>query len=99
MLDNKKIAYSYESVKIIYFSTQLNTYKTGIPDFIVGNNIIEVKSSYYYDSKDLSDRKKTINELGYNFYVFLDNKFLIEDFLDNCKDFNENNSLNIESIL
>jgi hypothetical protein len=68
-LDEKEIVYHTEHFHIPYFDTQLNIYRTAIPDFYIPstNTIVEVKSEYTYDRQNMIDKVKSYRELGYNF--------------------------------
>lgn len=75
-LDNKKIHYEVETLKIKYFDTQKNIYRCAIPDFYIPstNTIIEVKSYYTTDIKNLCDKENEYKKLGYNYYLMFEHE-------------------------
>lgn len=78
MLDEQKIHYEVECLRIKYFDTQKSGYRIAVPDFYIPstNTIIEVKSHYWYDEINISDRYKEFKALGFNFELFLDKKLV-----------------------
>ena len=76
MLDEQKIDYKYEVLRIKYYDTYLKIERTSIPDFYLpdSNTITEVKSSYTLNVQNMKDRVKNYRELGYNFILMLDKK-------------------------
>ena len=81
-LDERKIKYKTEVLRIKYFDSKKGIYRTGVPDFYLPekNVIIEVKGLRFYDPENLKDRKEALNKLGFTFYVYLEKKLLLEDF-------------------
>jgi len=77
-LDGKQIKYFVEALRIKYFDTQQNKYRIAIPDFYLpeSHTLIEVKSSYWLDKTNMEDKKKSYQELGYKFMLYLDHKFI-----------------------
>jgi len=75
-LDENKIRYELEKVKVQYFDTQLNYERTAIPDFylIDTNELVEIKSSWTYDKQNMIDKFKEYKKLGYNTKLILDHK-------------------------
>lgn len=75
-LDNLKIDYEVEKLRIPYWSTKLFEYKISIPDFYLPetNEIIEIKSKYFYNPEDINDRFDTYTKLGYKFKLILEHK-------------------------
>jgi hypothetical protein len=73
-LDNQKIDYEVENLKIEYFDTKSNTYRISIPDFFIpeSNTIVEIKSTYTLDKTNMRDKRKSYIENGYNFKLILD---------------------------
>lgn len=74
ILDNKKIKYYIESLRIKYYDNKLKKYRVAIPDFYLpySNTIIEVKSTYWLDQLNMEDKKQCYINLGYNFLLYLD---------------------------
>lgn len=66
-LDEKKIAYEMESLRIKYFDSKLNKYRGACPDFLLvdTNEIIEVKSKYTLEKDNMIDKFKQYENLGY----------------------------------
>lgn len=77
-LDRNKILYEYENLIIKYFDTQLNQIRRAVPDFYIPstNTIVEIKSTFTLDLKNMQDKKKAYIEQGYNFKLICDFKEL-----------------------
>lgn len=73
-LDKQKIHYDCESLRIKYFDTQQQEYRCAIPDFIINNNIYEIKSNYTLDIQNMKDKFEAYKKLGYNSYLILNHK-------------------------
>lgn len=75
-LDEQKIDYDVECLRIKYFNTQTNDYRCAIPDFYISskNMIVEIKSSWTLDKQEMKDKMKAYKELGYNFKLICDHK-------------------------
>lgn len=75
-LDEKKISYSVESLRISYWDSKTQKERTAIPDFYLPdtNTIVEVKSSFTYDSINLQDRVVKFLKLGYNFKLIYEHQ-------------------------
>lgn len=73
-LDNKKIKYSVESLKIDYYDTQTNKFRIAIPDFylIDLNTVVEIKSDFTLDIQEMRDKFKAYKNLGYNTVLLLE---------------------------
>lgn len=71
-LDEQKISYEMESLRIRYFDTQKNKERIAIPDFYIPstNTIIEIKSDYTLDEQNMLDRVREFK----NFKLILENK-------------------------
>lgn len=71
--DAKQIRYEIESLRIRYFDSQENCFRTAFPDFYLPelNKIIEVKSSWTYDPVNMQDREKAFREAGYDFELYM----------------------------
>jgi len=77
-LDENKIEYEVEKLRILYWDSQQQRQRVAIPDFflIKDNLIVEVKSNYTYDKQNMMDKMKTYKEHGYKFKLLLDHKFI-----------------------
>ena len=75
-LDRNKIKYDYENLRIKYWDSQRQEYRSAIPDFylINENMIVEIKSSYTLDKQNMIDKKKAYLEQGYKFKCICDFK-------------------------
>lgn len=75
-LDNNKILYEVESLKIKYFDTYDNKYRCAIPDFYLPetNEIIEIKSSWTLSGRlqNMKDKFTEYKNLGYKPVLYLD---------------------------
>lgn len=76
ILDDAKIYYTVEELKIKYYDTQKKQYRLAIPDFYLKdtNTIIEIKSVFTLDIQNMKDKVKEYEQLGYNFKLILDHK-------------------------
>jgi hypothetical protein len=72
-LDNNKIKYDVECLRIKYFDSQLNKTRIAIPDFYLPdtNTIVEIKSNWTLNEQNMKDKEKTYKELGYNFKLII----------------------------
>ena len=77
-LDNKKVFYDVESLRIKYYNTQVNEYRCAIPDFYIPaeNLIVEIKSEWTLDKQEMIDKLKTYRDLGYNAKVICDGNII-----------------------
>lgn len=84
-LDEKHINYEVETIKIKYFDSIQNKVRTAISDFYLPetNTIIEIKSLYTLNKRNLYDRYKEFKKLGFNFELVLNHQKIkdIESFL------------------
>lgn len=78
-LDEKKIEYTMEKIRIFYWDSQLLKQRLAIPDFYIpGENlIVEVKAYYHHDPINIRDRVKSYREHGYNFKYILEHEEVI----------------------
>lgn len=78
-LDEQKIDYNVESLRIKYFDSISNDYKCAIPDFYIPstNTIVEIKSNWTLDKQNMKDKMKAYLDLGYNFKLICDHKEII----------------------
>lgn len=76
ILDDNKIHYEVESLKIKYFDTQLNKERIAIPDFYIrGKNlIVEIKSNFTLDIQNMKDKVISYKNNGYDFKLILEHK-------------------------
>ena len=76
ILDEKKIVYEVESIRIRYFDTQERHERIAIPDFYLPetNTIVEIKSTWTLDPINMIDKVKAYKENGYNFKMILEHK-------------------------
>jgi hypothetical protein len=66
-LDEQKIFYEVEKLRLIYFDTQKNKRRIAIPDIFIPNEnlIIEIKSTWTHDEQNWKDRLKAYKKLKY----------------------------------
>lgn len=78
-LDEQRVNYEVEFLRIKYFDTQKNKYRVAIPDFYLPeiNEIIEIKSYHTYIPINMKDKFKAYRELGYNCKCILEFKEVI----------------------
>jgi hypothetical protein len=77
-LDNNKIDYEVEYLRIKYFDTQKQKVRIAIPDFYIpdSNEIIEIKSKFTLDKQNMIDKATEYINKGYRFSLMLDGKRL-----------------------
>ena len=82
-LDEQKIKYEVESLKIKYLNTKLNEYRCAIPYFYLpdSNTIVEIKSAWTLDVQNMKDKAIEYQNRGYSFRLICDHKELNIDFL------------------
>jgi len=75
-LDENKIDYVMESLKIKYFDSILKKERIAIPDFYLlnTNEIVEIKSDWTYDEQNMKDKIISYKKLGYNIKIILEHK-------------------------
>ena len=75
-LDENKVLYEYEKVRIKYEDTQKNTWRVAIPDFYLpeSNTLVEIKSNYTYDKQNMEDKVLEYKKLGFNFKLILEHQ-------------------------
>lgn len=75
-LDERKINYDMEKLRIKYFDSIDNKMRNAIPDFYIPstNTIVEIKGSYLLSIQNMKDKVKAYKEKGYNFKFILDFK-------------------------
>jgi hypothetical protein len=74
-LDEIKIDYDMESLRIKYFDTQVNKKRIAVPDFylIDENMIVEIKSTYTLNIQNMKDKFKAYESLGYKTKLIVEN--------------------------
>ena len=75
-MDDQKIKYEVEKLRIVYWDSQLKKQRIAIPDFYLPdkNEIIEIKSTWTYDEQNMKDKFKAYKEHGYNYKLILNHK-------------------------
>lgn len=75
-LDEQKIHYEVENLRIKYFDTQQNEYRCAIPDFYIPetNTIYEIKSSWTTDLQNLLDKEVEYKQQGYNYVLVFEHE-------------------------
>lgn len=73
-LDGNKIVYDTECMRLKYFDTQKSKYRIAVPDFYIPSQhkLVEIKSTYWYDAINMSDKSKEYRKLGFDFLLILD---------------------------
>ena len=75
-LDEKKTPYRVEFLKINYWDSQTQCYRTAIPDFYLPqtNEIFEIKSNYTFNKQNMIDKFNEYKKLGYIPFLVLEQK-------------------------
>ena len=75
-LDENKVEYEVESLRIKYYDTQKKEYRCAIPDFYIKNKneIIEIKSTWTLNVQNMKDKFAEYIRLGYNPKLILEHK-------------------------
>ena len=75
-LDENKITYEVEKLRIEYYDSQNNETRIAIPDFYLPeiNTIVEIKSTWTLDVVNMIDKVKAYKENGYGFKLILEHK-------------------------
>lgn len=75
-LDELRIDYEMETLRIQYWDSQKLMTRTAIPDFYLPeeNKIVEIKSNWTYDEQRMKDKFKTYKEHGYKTELILEHK-------------------------
>lgn len=83
ILDEFQISYEVGTLILPYFSSIENRIVKGKPDFIFKDLkvIIETKSERFYNYIDLRERQAEANKRGFQFFVYLNEKIFLKDFL------------------
>lgn len=77
-LDEQKIMYYCESVRIQYYDSVQQKYRIAVPDFYLPetNTIVEIKATYWYDKQNMDDKSAEYQKNGYNFKLILDKELV-----------------------
>jgi hypothetical protein len=81
-LDEKNIFFKSETLRINYFDKVKRKFRTAIPDIYIPNEnrIIEIKSSWTYNKKNMDDKILEYKKLGYNVTLIIGgNKSLFQN--------------------
>ncbi len=75
-LNENKISYEMESIRIQYYDSQKQKTRTALPDFHLSqtNEIWEVKSTYFFNKINMQDKFKQYKKLGYECKLILEHK-------------------------
>jgi DNA-dependent RNA polymerase auxiliary subunit epsilon len=75
-LDENKIDYDVEKLRIQYVDSRDGSKRTAIPDFYLvdSNTIVEVKSCYTLNLQNMKDKFLEYERLGYKVKLLLDKK-------------------------
>ena len=75
-LDKQKIDYQVEGLRIKYFDSIKNEYRTAIPDFYIKeqNLIIEIKSPWTLNFQNMVDKENEYRKQGYNFRIIFEHE-------------------------
>lgn len=78
-LDEQHIRYETERFGIKYYDRSENRYRIAIPDFYLpdSNTLVEIKSTYFYDEKNMKDKFTEYRKLGYNAKLILEHKEVV----------------------
>lgn len=74
ILDKKKKFYECENLRISYFDHQQNKVRFAVPDFVLNKMIIEVKSKFTYDMKNMNDKFNEYRKQGFKPILILEGK-------------------------
>lgn len=74
ILDEQKISYETEKLRILYFDTDKKRERVSIPDIYIPNQnlIIEIKSNYTHNEQNWKDRVVSYKKLKYKVKLILD---------------------------
>ena len=73
-LDEKKIRYDTECMRILYFDSKNQKHRVAIPDFYLpdSNTIVEIKSAYWLNEENMKDKSQEYQNLGFKFQLIVD---------------------------
>lgn len=77
-LDEQKIEYKMENLRIPYWDSVKNRQRIAIPDFYLPkyNKIIEIKSDYTFDKQNMIDKFQSYRQKGYECSLILEKKII-----------------------
>ena len=80
-LDEQKIEYKMENLRILYWDSQRQIQRVAIPDFYLPkqNKIVEIKSKFTYNEQNMKDKFKFYKEHGYKVKLILEHKEIFID--------------------
>ena len=90
-LDNSKIVYKVEQIRVEYFDSILNQVRVAVPDFYLPetNEIVEIKSDFTLDIQEMLDKFEAYKNFGYIPKLILEHEevdlYRIEDVIDNIR--------------
>lgn len=75
-LDERKISYDVECLRIQYFNSNKNEMSIAIPDFYLkdSNTIVEIKSDWTLDKQNMIDKFDEYKKQGYNVKLILEHE-------------------------
>lgn len=75
-LDEQKIPYLVEELKLHYWDSQTNSERIAIPDFYLPrtNEIVEIKSTYTFDEQNMKDKFAAYKKFGFKPKLILEKK-------------------------
>lgn len=73
-LDLKKIDYNMEDLRIVYWDSEKLKQRIAVPDFHIGNEIVEIKSLYSYNENNMKDKFLAYRKLGFVPRLILEHK-------------------------
>lgn len=75
-LDEKHVPYEMESLRITYYDSQKKQMRTALPDFHLSdsNEIVEVKSVYFFNKINMQDKFREYVKLGYRCKLVLEHR-------------------------
>lgn len=77
-LDEQKIKYELETLRIEYWDSCKCKHRIAIPDFYLPetNEIVEIKSSWTLNEQNMKDRFKKFKDLGYTYKMILNKQVM-----------------------
>lgn len=89
LLDENKILYEVEALRIKYYDTEKKCERIAIPDFLLKNtnDIVEVKSRITFKKQNMKDKFKKYKELGYEPKMLYEGVMYNVDEIDRIEEF------------
>jgi hypothetical protein len=77
ILDERKIKYDVELLRIEYYDSKKEKIRIAVPDFYLSetNTIVEIKSTFSLDKKNMEDKSKEYKKIGYNFILCVNQEY------------------------